>query len=424
MKKIDLVTLRRTLAQAMRDRSPLPLLRMMFETAGRVFQLPLPGFKPYVVAGALANRKILVVDRNKLLWRNPDDPVTKLLRRGVLVVDGPEHETYRNLMESSLAPAMLPEYTQKILGQIDRVTATWVGGSTVDMLIECRRISLLVIMDTLFSIDFWNDMPGLWKPILKMIEYISPGGWIFWPGVPRPGFRKYIQEVDGYLYRKISERRSAEPRKDLLGHLIAGGLDDDCIRDQMLTMLIAGHDTATALLSWTFYLLGTHPDIATQLEADLDQSLKGEAPRAPSGWQPPLLDNVIKESLRLYPPIHIGNRLVKEDFSVEENTISAGERLMYSIYLSHRDQSSWDSPDDFVPGRFLHGRKHPPYAYVPFGGGPRACIGAAFGQVEARLVIARLLQTFRFQYLPQTVTAHMGATLEPRPGVMMKVDRK
>jgi cytochrome P450 len=292
------------------------------------------------------------------------------------------------------------------------------------MLVESRRIAQLIIMEVLFSVDFWDDLPHMWKPILKAIEYISPGAWIVFPKLPRMGYRKYLNTLDHYLYGIIQSRRNAEHRDDLLGHLITAGLDDERIRDQMLTMLIAGHDTSTALLAWTFYLLGKNPEIYSRLQTELDKSLQGQLPVTPAGWQPPLLDEILKESLRLYPPIHLGNRRVTESIAFDGHDVPVGERLVYSIYLTHRDPDSWEAPEDFKPERFAHGRKHPPFAYVPFGGGPRACIGAAFGQAEARLVLARLLQTHRFQLMNPKVRIHMGATLEPKPGVFMQVHRK
>jgi cytochrome P450 len=200
---------------------------------------------------------------------------------------------------------------------------------------------------------------------------------------------------------------------DLLQHLIDAGLSDDVIRDQMLTMLIAGHDTSTALLAWTLALLGQHPEIHARLVQEVDTLEK-----------PPLLDQVIKESLRLYPPIHIGNRRVAQEMEFAEGSIPAGERMFYSIYLTHRDPRIWENAEEFCPERHAHGRKTPPFSYVPFGGGPRSCIGAAFGQAEARLVMTRLLQTHTFEFTNHKIHAHMGATLEPRPGVMMKVTKR
>ena len=399
----------------LKEGSPLGPLKVMAEHVGRFFQIPLPGFRPYVVFGPEANRKVLVTERNKLLWRN-SDPVTDLLQRGVLVTDGEEHDRYRELMEPPLHPSQLPRYTRMMINQTDRVSSTWKEGEVVDMLVEARKIALLIIMQTLFSKDVWNDLPRIWTPVLKSIQYISPGMWILWRRMPRLGYGKHLKTLDDYLHRIISDRRqgTVDPRpSDLLQHLIDAGLSDDVIRDQMLTMLIAGHDTSTALLAWTFALLGQHPEIHARLVSELDAQEKSV-----------LLDQVIKESLRLYPPIHIGNRRVAEEIEFSEGSIPAGERMFYSIYLTHRDPAIWENAGNFCPERYAHGRKTPPFAYVPFGGGPRACIGAAFGQAEARIVMARLLRTYRFEFTNHKIHAHMGATLEPRPGVRMKVARR
>ena len=400
------------------ERSPLGPLKVMAKYVGRFFQIPIPGFSPYVVFGPEANRKVLVTERNKLTWRNTD-PVTDYLDRGVLVVDGEDHDRYRKLMEPPLHPSRLPDYTQMMISQTDRVTSQWQDGETVDLLVESRKIALLIIMQTLFNKDVWNDLPRIWSPILKAIEYISPGAWIIWRNMPRFGYRKPLKALDEYLFEIINNRRkqNSEGGKqfvDLLQHLINAGLTDKIIRDQMLTMLIAGHDTSTALLAWTFALLGQHPETHEQLVKEIDTQEKSA-----------LLDQVIKESLRLYPPIHIGNRRVAEDMDFTEGKVPAGERMFYSIYLTHRDPAIWENAEQFCPDRFSHGRKTPPFAYVPFGGGPRACIGAAFGQAEARIVMTRLLQTFSFEPVnPHQIHAHMGATLEPRPGVMMRVKRR
>ncbi len=394
-------------------RSPLGPLKVMAQHVGRFFQIPLPGFRPYVVFGPEAARKVLVTERDKLLWRNTD-PVTDLLGRGVLITDGEEHDRYRELMEPPLHPSNLSGYTQMMIGQTDRVTSQWKNGDTVDMLVESRKIALLIIMQTLFSKDVWKDLPRIWNPILKAIDFISPGAWIIWRNIPRFGFRKPLRELDDYLFEIIDERRKTkETHQDLLQHLIDAGLTDKVIRDQMLTMMIAGHDTSTALLAWIFALLGQHPETHAHVVSEVNSKDRS-----------PLLDHIIKESLRLYPPIHIGNRRVAENMEFAEGTVPAGERMFYSIYLTHRDPSVWENADDFCPERFAHGRKTPPMSYIPFGGGPRACIGAAFGQAEARIVMARLLQTFSFEPMnADKIHAHMGATLEPRPGVMMKVLR-
>lgn len=421
VKSISPQTGRSALWAWIQEGSPLGPLKVMAKQIGHFFQIPIPSFRPFIVSGPEANRKVLVTERGKLLWRNTD-PVTDLLRHGVLVTDGEEHDHDRRLMEPALHPSRLAEYTQMMIEQTERVTSEWKNGETIDMLVESRKIALLIIMQALFGKDVWNDLPRIWTPILKAIQYISPGMWIFWRRIPRPGYKKRLRELDDYLLRIVQERRKRrtepvegkkEPNQDLLQHLMNAGLSDDMIRDQMITMLIAGHDTSTALLAWTFALLGGHPEVQLRLIREIDTLEKS-----------PLLDQVIKESLRLYPPIHIGNRQVVKEIGFSEGKIPAGERMFYSIYLTHRDPDIWENADDFCPERFAHGRKTPPFSYVPFGGGPRACIGAAFGQAEARIVIAHLLKTFHFEFANHKIRPHMGATLEPRPGVRMKVTRR
>ena len=139
-----------------------------------------------------------------------------------------------------------------------------------------------------------------------------------------------------------------------------------------------------------------------------------------------MLDQVIKETLRLYPPIHVGNRQAKGDIEVGGYEIPSGTRVMMSIYLSHRDPAHWQEPNAFCPERFARNspEKVPPLTYIPFGGVPRKCIGAAFAQVEAKGVLARLLQTFDLMLEKQPIRPYMGATLEPHPGVWMRFRRR
>lgn len=425
----------RVLAVLLRDRSPLTALALMREYVGPVFQINAPNFRPAVFVGPDANRQILITERERLSWRNESDPVVKLLRRGVLVVDGEEHDHYRRLMDPTLQRRNVIPHIPDFWRYTDQVADAWADGSTQDMLVEMRKVALLILMGASFHVDFAPHMERLWQPILHLIEYISPGLWVVWPGAPVAAkHRLAMAAMDEYLYAIIRERRqalaesgAAPAPSDLLGALVVTpGMTDDLIRDQLLTMLIAGHDTSTALLAWVFYLLGMHPAWLARLQAEIDAVL-GKQDEPPSNDQLnelSLLEQVIKETLRLYPPIHVGNRRAVEEMALCGYRVPEGSRVMYSIYLSHRDKEHWREPDAFCPERFERGQeeKTPPFTYVPFGGGPRTCIGATFAQIEARAVLARLLQRFDFELLNgDRIHPHMGATLEPRPGVQMRV---
>lgn len=410
-----------------REGHVLAALESFRNSLGDVFRVNLPGFTPVVMAGPEAARFVLVSGRGDFRWRNETDPVTSLLRRGVLVTDGEEHDGYRAQMNPPLHRRMLNAYIEAMWHAADHVSASWRDGQRLDMLIEMRKIALLIIMQTLYRVDFGPDLLALWKPVLRSIDYISPGLWLIWPGAPRWGFQRHIDALDAYLYRIISERRAAldEEPGDLLGTLIASGMDDERIRDQVLTMLIAGHDTSTANLAWSLLLLGQHPEAAAQLQTEADTVLGREAPAPDCVPQLRYAGLVTDESLRLYPPIHLGNRVAAVDIPYQDMLIPQGTRVIYSIYVTQRHPDYWPEPAAFRPERFAGESQPEPYTYLPFGGGPRNCIGGAFAQVEAKVVLSRLYQRFNLTLDSSVRThPHMGATLEPRPGVFMTVRRR
>jgi cytochrome P450 len=301
------------------------------------------------------------------------------------------------------------------------------------MLDEMRRIALLILVKSAFAVDMLPDLERLVDPIVQTIRYISPGLWIMWPQMPRPGYRAPIAAVDAYLYSLIAERRRQlqagqfREAEDLLSVLVRNPkLDDRLVHDQMLTMLIAGHDTSTALLAWTLYLITRYPQVQNRLLVELDAAGPVDDYSKETLDSLSYLDCVIKESLRLYPPIHVGNRIVNKDIEIDGYSIPAGTRLMHSIYLTHRDPRTWNAPDAFIPERFEreNRRQIRSYSYAPFGAGPRMCIGAAFAQVESKTILAYLLRTFTFTSVEDIAGPHMGATLEPAPGVQLRVHRR
>ena len=427
------------LRQLMRDGSPLTAMTIMRQHIGPSFRITLPGFRPAVLSGPEPNRAIMVTQRDKLRWRSETDPVTKLLRRGVLVVDGEEHAALRAIMDPPLHRRYVVDHVETFWGYTNQVMADWPDDGDVDMLVEMRKAALLILVGTLFKVDFTPDMPRLWQPILDILRLISPGPWIFWPNVPRRQYKKSVAAMDEFLYGVIQRRRTELAGEtavsgDFLGQLIQSDLDDGRIRDQMLTMLIAGHDTSTALLAWVWALLGQHPEAMAAAKAEVD-AIIGDAETPPTLEQIGqlyYLDLVIKETLRLYPPIHAGNRqTTTEPMVIDGFEIPTETRLMHSIYLTHRDERYWSEPEQFCPHRFDRAReepgeeKRPSLAYIPFGGGPRNCIGAAFAQVESKVVLSRILQRYDLTLLNgDKIYPHMGATLEPHPGVMVRLERR
>lgn len=412
----------------LREKHPLAAMQVFHAALGDVFRIKLPGFAPVVLVGPQAAHFVLVEERGSMRWRNELDPVTDLLRHGVLVEDGDEHDQLRHLMNPSMHRRKLPGYEEIMLQAADQVMAEWRSGQTYDMLVEMRKITLLILMHTLFGEDFSPHLQRLWAAVLRSIQYISPGIWMFWRSAPRPPYRRAFVQINNYLFEIIRIRRQelekGRPAQDLLDELISAGLDDDLIRDQLLTMLIAGHDTSTALLSWSLAMIGLHPQIMRQAQTEVHQILGDSPPLGEMLSQLVVIQQVMQECLRLYPPIHLGSRLAAADLEYDGYLIPKGTRVVYSIYLTQRHPDYWSDPDRFDPQRWTGSAKPAPYTWLAFGGGPRNCIGSAFGQVETRLILARLLQHFDLELVEKGIHPHMSATLEPRPGVRMRVNKR
>jgi cytochrome P450 len=406
----------------------LGALEAVHAELGDIFRLPLPGFDGVFVVGPEANRLVLTDGRDSFRWRADSDPVTRLLRHGLLVEDGASHDEAREIMTPAFHGRVIERYVASMQCSIDQVTQHWHDGERLDLVVEMRRIALPILLDTLFGEDFRPRMEALWRPILQTIQYISPGAWLVWPGIPRPGYRRALRTIDAYLYDLIARRRAdAGNRTDLVSLLLASGMSDDLLRDQLLTLLIAGHDTSTAQLSWSLYLLLMHPGVLADVRAELARVLQDETvPTLAELKQASYLDSVLKETVRLYPPIHLGSRIAATAIDFGGYHIPGGTRVLYSIYLSHRHREYWTDPDRFDPKRFAgpEAGRRPAYTYVPFGGGPRNCIGAAFAQIEAKVVLTRILARFDLRFVGGVIRPHMGATLLPSPGVLVEVRRR
>jgi cytochrome P450 len=324
---------------------------------------------------------------------------------------------------------MLAGYVDTMWRYTDQVSAAWPENAAIDLLDQIRRMALLILIGTMFRTDFGPRMEQLWPAVLRSLSYISPGPWLIWPAIPRPGYARRLRQLDDYLYQLIRTRRAAPEAQadDLLGLLVnTPGLSDELIRDQLYTMLIAGHDTGTAMLAWAVYLLGRHPTVMARAQAEVDDVLGREVPTLGHLSRLNYLEQVINETMRLYPPLHLGNRTAAVDLEFQGYRLPAGSRVLYSPYLTHRHPQFWSNPAQFNPDNFApeQSRNRIPYTFVPFGGGPRICLGAAFAQVEAKVILAGLLQKFSLTLTQSHVHKHMGVTLEPRPAVMVQVRRR
>jgi cytochrome P450 len=253
------------------------------------------------------------------------------------------------------------------------------------------------------------------------------------PGSPWSKMTRSRAVLDEIVYAEIAQRRAVadESRMDILSLLVGvrdevgEGFTDKEIRDQVMTLMFAGHDTSTSTLTFMMHELARHPDVLARLCAEQDEVLAGATPSIDQlEHEMPYLEMVLDEVLRLYPPAWIGPRRAVADFEFAGHRVSRGAYVNYCSWASHRLPEVFAEPEAFIPERFTRERKAalPRGAYVPFGGGRRICIGKRFGQTEVKLVATMLLQRLRLDAMPgRTMTVRQMPTLSPRGGLRMRV---
>jgi enediyne biosynthesis protein E7 len=301
---------------------------------------------------------------------------------------------------------------------------------------EMAHITYSIVGQTLFSFHTGKDAETVEKAMRVMLPHVFSrlGQLINWPiWLPTPSNQKFhrsLAEVDQVVYRIIDQHRKAqengEPDTDLLAMLLrvrdgdtGAGLSDSQLRNETITFLLAGHETTANALTWTFYLLSQHPEVERELFAEITRVLDGKAPTLADIPKLSYTKMVFLESMRLYPPIWIIERRVIQDDVIGGYTLPAGSSVVISPYALHRHPAFWDRPEVFDPSRF---QNPPPAAYIPFGAGPRFCIGNEFAMLEAHIIIAMVIQRFQLSLVPNhPIEPQPDITLRSKHGLMMKL---
>ncbi|MBV9801069.1 MAG: cytochrome P450, partial [Solirubrobacterales bacterium] len=324
---------------------------------------------------------------------------------------------------------------------IDRALEGWRDGSRIDIYHWTRRLALRIAMRALFG--FNPDAAGAQVDIARNFEQ-GLGFWAraYWlqvlrgPGTPYAQMQKARRTLDAIIFEEIARRRrSGERGEDILSLLIdatdedGNRLNDRQIRDEVMTLLFAGHDTTTSTVGFMFYELARHPDVAAALREEQEGVLGGERPDAAllMGGKLELLEMVQDETLRMYPPAWIGARKSIETYEFAGKTVPGGAYVNYSSWVSHRLAHVFPEPDEFRPERFAPAAKAalPKGAYVPFGAGSRICIGMRFGKLEIKAIASALLQRFEFELEPgYRLRIRQMPTIGPRHGVPLIVHRR
>ena len=350
------------------------------------------------------------------------EPVKLVTGNGLLTSDGEFWRRQRRLIQPAFHRHQIAEFASMMVAQTDRLLAHWresyLGPSRPFGLFgEMIELTLAIACKALFGAEVEGRTAKVLEAQPVLGSYIdSRMG--FYPRLPawlptrnNRRFRRALADVDALIYEIISEHRVAPdtPQDDLLGILLAarddqtgGGMSGKQLRDEVVTLFLAGSETTAVALAWTFSLLGTHPEVEAKLHDELDRILDGRRPTLEDLPRLTYTHQVLYESMRLYPPAWILSRSPMSDDEVGGYHLPAGTTVLISPYVTHRSPHYWDDPELFEPDRFAPdlAEQRREFAYLPFGGGPRKCIGDRFATTEAALVLARVASQFTVQPVP------------------------
>ncbi|HEX6007485.1 MAG TPA: cytochrome P450 [Burkholderiales bacterium] len=371
--------------------------------------------------------------KHSFFWRH----VTAIFGRGLLTNEGESWLQQRRLMAPAFHRDRIVSYGNVMVEYTQRALADWKPGELRNVHHDLMHLTLEIVAKVLFDADVGGDAEVIGRAFDAVTDEIAarfrrP---VFIPDwVPLPGnfrYRAGVRALDALVYRIIAEHRASGAQgNDLLSMLMSvrdeegSCMSDQQLRDEAITILLAGHETTALALSWTLYLLALHPDVDARLQDELQQVLNG---RTPTPADLPALrytDHVIKEAMRIYPPAYGIGREAVAACELGGYHVPAGTTIFMSAWVTHRDPRWFADPHTFNPDRWNDGlaERLPRHAYMPFGGGPRICIGNSFAIMEATLLLASIAQRYRFvREDPIPVVPFPTITLRPSGGVQLRV---
>lgn len=396
-----------------------------------------------------------IINRDAYLLTNPDDVyrvlvkdakkvhkspllkrgLTRVLGNGLLLSEDDFHKRQRRLTQPAFHMQRIANYADTIVDHGEQLVQSWNNDEAIDMHESMMSVTMQIIAKVLFDADVSKDASELGQAVTvgidivmdRITRLINIPEWI-----PTPTNRRgtaAFNLLDKTIEEIINTRRQTmEDKGDLLSMLLLSVDDDgermtdEQVRDEAMTLFLAGHETTSNALTWAFYLLSQHPDILRQLQEEIDTVLGKRRATLDDLKHLTYTEMVIKESMRIFPPAWITTRIVIEPMEFETFTAEVGNILVMSPYLTHQDPALWENPDDFDPMRFTPEaeKDRHKFAYFPFGGGPRVCIGNHFAMMEAQLLLATILQHYTADLAPNAVIVPQPlVTLRAQYGVPM-----
>jgi cytochrome P450 len=424
---------------------PLPLLLESYERFGPVFTLRLMHGNAVFMLGPAANHYITVSHASNFTWREGYfRDLIGLMGDGLLTIDGDFHRRSRQIMLPAFHRDHIAASVDAIVAETNRALEQWTPGARIDLYVWTRRLALRVAMRALFGLNPDEeparsvDAAGLFERALSFYASAYAARMLRGPLTPWARMQRAARKLDRLIYAEISDRRAgrasigAGQGSDILSLLLdaededGNKLSDRQIRDEVMTLMFAGHDTTTSTVSFMFYELARHPEIVARLLDEQDARLPDGRPTVGQliSGELAMLEMVLEETLRMYPPAWIGPRRSLEAFEFEGVPVPGRAFVSYCSWASHHLPDVFPDPEQFRPERFTPEARAalPKGAYVPFGGGSRTCIGMRFGQLEVRAIATLILSRFVLS-LPEDfqLAIRQMPTISPRQGLPVLV---
>jgi cytochrome P450 len=417
-------------------RDPIGSLETLARDYGDVVHWTFGGTDAYLLKDPDHIRRVLVADHRMFMKGRALQVTKRVLGEGLLTSEGDFHDAHRRVIQPLFHPDRIREYGGAMVAAAARACDRLGDGETVDVQRAMARVTLAIVGETLFAAELEPEADEIGEALTVSLDGLN----LFMlphtdalERLPLPPVRRFHaarRRLDDTIARLFDERRaSGVERGDLVSLLLAAERDEGWsrgeLRDEAMTILLAGHETTASALTWTWYLLARHPEVEAVLHEELDRVLAGRLPTAEDLPRLAYAEMVVSESMRLFPPAWLLGRRALVDYELDGYRIPRGAIVIVSPYVTHRDPRIYPNPLAFDPGRWTpeERRRRPRYAYFPFGGGPRVCIGEGFARTEAVLVLATLAQRWRLRpaagYEPRL---HPRVTLRPKGGMPMTLE--
>lgn len=421
-------------------RDPFEFVTALEQSYGALAQFDMGPMDTYMVTDPTAIERILVSESDA--FEKPafqDDALGDLLGDGLLLSEGDTWRKQRDLAAPAFTMSRLSGMADRIVDHTESLLSGWSDGDVLDIEPEMTQVTIDVICDLMMGTQLsdaqLDNVQTQLEPVGRRFEP-DPIRFAAPEWVPLPGDQEYraaVEELDRVIAEIVDSRRANldEDAADFLSILLRARDDGEQterqLRDEMMTMLLAGHDTTALTLTYTWYLLSQHPEAERRVHAELEEVIDGDRPEMAAVREMEYTEWVIKEAMRLYPPVYTMFRDPTRAFEVDGYTIPEDATIMLPQYAVHRSDRYWDDPETFDPERWRPDRasERPRFAYFPFGGGPRHCIGKHLAMLEARLIVATTASRYRLHYaedepleLLPTLTAH------PQGGLTMELERR